>query len=375
MFTRIWHMLHKEFIQIFRDPKMRAMIFLVPIFQTLLFGYAVTTDVRHVTTAVYDQDNTVASRGLIDAFSKSGYFNIVKYIHNDHEINQLLDSGTVIAVLKIDHGFQKNILNENKGYVQAILDGVDSNTANIVETYIQRIRAQLVDKYLAPPVSHITNRNKRPENVHLLSRAWFNDNLESRNYYVPGVIATLVTLVTLTLTSMAIVREKEIGTMEQIIVTPINRYEFILGKTVPFILIGFIDVAIILLVGVFWFDVPIHGNILILFAGAALYLLTTLGVGLFISTISQTQQQAMMCAFVFYFPAVLLSGFLFPISNMPTVIQWLTVLNPLKYFILIIRGVFLKGIGLDILWPYMLALAAMGSFTLWQATRFFRKTM
>jgi ABC-2 type transport system permease protein len=187
-------------------------------------------------------------------------------------------------------------------------------------------------------------------------------------------VATLLTLVTLTLTSMAIVREKEIGTMEQIMVTPITRLEFILGKTAPFILIGFIDVILILIVGVFWFEVPIRGHIINLFLGVCLYLLTTLGIGLFISTISQTQQQAMMSAFLFYFPAVLLSGFIFPIANMPVIIQWITVLNPLKYFITVVRGIFLKGIGLNILWPSMAALAVMGVFTLWQASRFFKKT-
>ncbi len=375
MFDRIKHMLFKEFIQIFRDPKMRAMIFLVPIIQTLLFGYAVTMDVKHVATAVYDLDNTIASRKFIDAFVKSGYFHIVARLQDDKEINQVLDNGLAICVFRIDYGFESKIRAGEQAHVQAILDGVDSNTASIVENYIHRITTQLVNKYLVVPVSRITTKNKHNFHVTLESRAWFNDNLQSKNYYVPGVIATLVTLVTLTLTSMAIVREKEIGTMEQIIVTPIKKMEFIIGKMLPFIIVGFIDVCIILMVGTLWFEVPVRGNLLLLFLAAGLYLLTTLGVGLFISAISQTQQQAMMCAFLFYFPAVLLSGFLFPVNNMPEYIQWLTYLNPLKYFVLIIRGVFLKGIGLEILWPYMLALALMGVFTLWQASRLFKKTM
>jgi ABC-2 type transport system permease protein len=374
MFERIKHMFRKEFIQIFRDPKMRAMILLVPILQTLLFGYAVTMDVRHVSTAVYDADNSSASRRFVDAFIKSGYFNVVTYLRDEKEINQVLDRGMATCVFCIDYGFEGTILAGKQAYVQAIIDGVDSNTANIVETYIQRITTQLYNKYLVIPVSRITHKNKQNFHIQMQSRAWFNANLESRNYYVPGVIATLVTLVTLTLTSMAIVREKEIGTMEQIIVTPIKKMEFIIGKMLPFIIIGFLDVTIILIIGTFWFDVPVRGNILLLFLAAALYLLTTLGVGLFISAISQTQQQAMMSAFLFYFPAVLLSGFLFPIGNMPLIIQWLTYLNPLRYFVLIIRSVFLKGIGLEILWPYMLTLALMGIFTLWQASRFFRKT-
>lgn len=375
MLERIKHMLYKEFIQIFRDPKMRAMILLVPVIQTLLFGYAVTMDVRHVATAVCDLDNSMVSRRFIDAFVKSGYFNVVAWLQDESEINRILDTGTAVCVFRIDYGFENKILEGEQAYVQAILDGVDSNTASIVENYIQRITTELENKYLVIPVSRITSKNKYNFHVSLQSRAWFNANLQSKNYYVPGVIATLVTLVTLTLTSMAIVREKEIGTMEQIIVTPIRKIEFIIGKMLPFIIIGFVDVCLILMVGTFWFEVPVRGNILLLFLAAALYLLTTLGVGLFISAISQTQQQAMMCAFLFYFPAVLLSGFLFPIGNMPEFIQWLTYLNPLNYFVLIIRGVFLKGIGLEILWPYMLTLAIMGIFTLWQASRLFKKTM
>ena len=214
-----------------------------------------------------------------------------------------------------------------------------------------------------------------PVNVELQTRAWFNDNLESRNFYVPAVIALLVTLVTLLLTSMAVVREKEIGTMEQIMVTPITAAEFILGKTLPFALIGLIDVLIITVVGVFWFDIPIRGDLLLLFACTALYLMTTLGVGLLVSTISETQQQAMMGCFFFYFPAVLLSGFMFPIANMPEAVQWLTYLNPLRYFIVIIRGIFLKGIGVPILWPQMAALAVMGIATLWLATKRFKNTL
>ena len=207
------------------------------------------------------------------------------------------------------------------------------------------------------------------------SRAWFNENLESRNFYVPGVIALLVMVITLLLTSMAVVREKEIGTMEQIMVTPITSKEFILGKTAPFALISFIDVLLITLVGVYWFDVPIRGNLLLLLLATGLYLMTTLGMGLFISTVSRTQQQAMMSAFFFQFPATLLSGFVFPIANMPEVVQWLTYFNPLRYFLIIILGIFLKGVGVTILWPHLLVLGVMGSIILWSASRRFKKTM
>jgi ABC-2 type transport system permease protein len=213
------------------------------------------------------------------------------------------------------------------------------------------------------------------EPVTLVSRAWFNPNLDSRNFFVPGVLAMLVAVVSIILSSMAIVREREIGTMEQIMVTPIGRLEFILGKTIPFALIGFVDVALITLIAVFWFKVPLLGNPLILFLGTGLYLLSTLGVGLLISTVSATQQQAMMTAFFFMLPAFMLSGFVYPIANMPEVVQWLTYLNPLRYYLVIIRGVFLKGLGLQVLWPHMLALTALGMTMLTLAAGRFRKTM
>jgi ABC-2 type transport system permease protein len=214
-----------------------------------------------------------------------------------------------------------------------------------------------------------------PGGVALKSRTWFNENLESRNFYVPAVIANIVLVITMLLSSMAVVREKEIGTMEQIIVTPISRTEFILGKTFPFVLIGFVDVAIITTVAYFWFDVPIRGSLLLLFGATAVFLMSSLGFGLFISTISDTQQQAMMSAFFFIFPAMLLSGFAFPIDNMPDAVQWLTFLNPLRYYIIIIRGVFLKGVGLDILWPQLAALALLGFLILSFAVNRFRKTL
>jgi ABC-2 type transport system permease protein len=206
------------------------------------------------------------------------------------------------------------------------------------------------------------------------TRAWFNENLVSRNFYVPGVIVLIVTLVTLMLSSMAVVREKEIGTIEQIMVTPIRQSEFILGKMLPFALIGFADVVLVTVIAAYWFDVPIRGSLLLLFGATSLYLMSTLGIGLLISTISRTQQQAMMSAFFYYFPAMLLSGFVFPIANMPETVQWLTYLNPLRYFLVIIRGVFLKGVGPEILWQQMAALLILGTATLWVAARRFHKT-
>jgi ABC-2 type transport system permease protein len=375
MFERIKHMLIKEFIQILRDKKMRGVLFVAPVIQVLMFGYAVTTDVKHIAVGVYDLDNSITSRELVSRFAKSGYFDIVERIDTESRARRLLDRGDVRAVLRMNRGFEDELRGGRTAPLQVIVDGTDSNTAAIVLSYSGRIAREFSQHILL--TRHNVPKGSPPtaDRVEMRTRAWFNENLESRNFYVPGVIALIVMLVTLMLTSIAVVREKEIGTMEQIMVTPITPIEFILGKTVPFALIGFLDVTIITIVGTFWFEIPIRGNLLWLFVSTGLYLLTTLGIGLLISTISRTQQQAMMTTFLFFSPAILLSGFIFPIANMPLVIQWITYLNPLRYFLIIIRGIFLKGIGPSILWPQMLALAALGSFTLWLASRRFHKTL
>lgn len=375
MFERIKQMLVKEFIQVFRDPKMRGVIFLMPIIQVLVFGYAVTTDVTHVATALFDLDNSAASRELVGRFVKSGYFDIVAHVDDDEHARQLVDRGAALAVLRINRGFENDLRAGRAAQLQVILDGTDSNTAGVVLNYSAKIAGQFSQKVLVTRLTRAKGVADEPGGVELQTRAWFNENLESRNFYVPGVIAIIVLLVTLMLTSMAVVREKKIGTMEQIMVTPIKPLEFILGKTVPFALIGFADVLLITVVSLVWFEIPIRGSVLLLLGAAALYIMTSLGVGLLISTVSETQQQAMMSTFFFYFPAVLLSGFMFPIANMPPVIQWLTYLNPLRYFLVIIRGIFLKGVGLHILWVQMVALAVMGIITLWLASRRFHKTL
>ncbi len=375
MLERIKHMLIKEFIQVLRDPRMKGMVFLMPIVQLIVFGYAVTTDVKHVPTAIYDLDNTVASRELVSRFTASGYFDVVEYVSDDWQVADLLDRGRVNAILHMEPGFESDLRAARTAQLQILVDGTDSNTAGIVLAYSARIARQFSEDVLVQRAERQLGPVRAAGQVNFQTRAWFNENLESRNFYVPGVIAFLVTLITLLLTSMAVVREKEIGTMEQIIVTPITSLEFILGKTMPFALISFVDVTVVTVVGVLWFDVPVRGSLLLLFAAIAVYLLTTLGIGLLISTISQTQQQAMMITFFFNMPAMLLSGLMFPIANMPEVVQALTYLNPLRYILVIVRGIFLKGVGVRILWPQMLALAVMGVMTLWLAARRFRKTL
>jgi ABC-2 type transport system permease protein len=375
MMERLYRMLVKEFIQILRNPRMRAVIFVVPVVQVLIIGYAVSTDVRHVPLAVYDLDRTPSSRDLLARFEGSGCFDVVRRIDSEPEVREVLDSGEAKVVLRLNRGFAQDLEGGRSALAQLLLDGSDSNTASVVLGYASSISADFNRTLMEQRFARATGLRLEAEPVTLVSRAWFNPNLDSRNFFVPGVLAMLVAVVSIILSSMAIVREREIGTMEQIMVTPIGRLEFILGKTIPFALIGFVDVALITLIAVFWFHVPLLGNPLILFLGTGLYLLSTLGVGLLISTVSATQQQAMMTAFFFMLPAFMLSGFVYPIANMPEGVQWLTYLNPLRYYLVIIRGVFLKGLGLQVLWPHMLALTALGTTMLILAAGRFRKTM
>jgi ABC-2 type transport system permease protein len=367
-------MLVKEFIQVLRDPRMKALIFVMPVIQLIMFGYAVTTDVDHIKTAVCDLDKSPQSRALIERFTASGYFTVVDNTDRPERLGELLDRGKVIMGIQINRGFADDLRSGRQATIQTIVDGTDSNTGTVAMDYAQRITQAFSRARVVPgELTQLTQPQADP--IELRSRAWFNPDLKSRYYNVPGVIAVVVLLISLLLTAMAIVREREIGTMEQLMVTPIQPFELILGKTLPFVLISFIDVLVVTFIGINWFNVPIQGSLWLLLFGAGLYLMSTIGIGLFISTISQTQQQALMSSFFFYLPAVLLSGFMFPISNMPEPAQWLTYLNPLRYFLVIIRDIFLKGSGLEILWPQFVALAVLGTALLLISSLRFKKRM
>ena len=375
MFERLLCMLKKEIIQTLRDPRMRFILFVIPAVQTVIFGYAVNTDVRQIRTAIYDQDNSIESRDIAARLVRSGYFQVTEHIRQEGRVRELLDRGEVKAVFRMNRGMGETLRGGRTAPLQLILDGTDSNTAGIVLNYAMNIAARYNEQLRVEQIARQQGTAATPEGVVLQSRAWYNENLESRNYYVPAVIALIVLIITMLLSSMAVVREKEIGTMEQMIVTPISRGEFILGKTIPFVLIGFIDVALVTVVAYFWFGVPLRGSLPILFAATGLFLMSSLGFGLFLSTISRTQQQAMMSSFMFIFPSMLLSGFAFPIENMPEPVQWLTFLNPLRYYLVIIRSIFLKGVGLSILWPQLLGLFLLGIVILSFAVQRFKKTL
>ena len=374
MFERIKAILIKEFKQVFRDPRMKTVIFITPLVQIILFGYAANKDINYIPTAIYDLDNSKESRGLTHDFTYSGYFVPKYFIFDDLAQDKMLNRGLASMVLRIDRQFGQNLKAGKDAQVQLALDGADSNTAMIIAGYANTV----ISTYqygLLKRFAESKGQSGIIPSVDLRDRAWFNGNLISRNYYIPGVIALIVTMMSLLLSSMAIVREKEIGTMEQLIVSPLRPIELIIGKLLPFALIALMQITLITLLAVFWFQIPLRGNLILLLFSTIIYLMTSLGAGLFISTLASTQQEAMMSVFLFYMPAALLSGFAYPIANMPQVIQIFTFLNPLRYFMVVTRGIFLKGIGIDILWSQLLPLLIIGLSVITLSSLRFRKKL
>ena len=363
---RVKALLHKEIKQALRDKRMRAIIFISPLIQLFLFGYAVNTDVREIRTVLCDRSETSISRGLADAFQASGYFKIVKRVSDPREAEPLVDRGKVQVILVIPEDFSRALRRGRPADLQMIVEGTDSIVASNAVSYGNMIIAAHLQRLAQPPpvINQVMRTGARLPRAKPEIRVWFNPDLKSRNFFVPGVIALLLTLVSLILTSFSIVREWEVGTMEQLIVTPLRPTELIAGKTLPFFLVGLIDLILIFLVGTLWFRIPFRGNILLLAFSAVLYLINALSVGIFISTISRTQQQALMGIIFFFMPAMLLSGFVFPIYNIPLVMRWIAYINPLTYFLVIVRGIFLKGVGITVLWPQLLFLAVTGPILL-----------
>lgn len=376
MIERLRQILIKEFIHLFRDPHARFSLLVPPLLQMLIFGYAASYEVNRVSTAVLDFDHSQESREFLERFSASSRFQVREVIQNESQIQSLLDHRRVVLVLQIQPGFAELLRKGQTAPVQAVLDGTDSNTALIAVGYINQIATQFAHDYqlqfadrLRPALATFA------PNIELQERPWYNANLESRWFFVPGVIGTLVLVSVMTLTAFAVVREREIGTLEQLMVTPISPAELIVGKTLPFLLVGLANVVVVGLLGSWWFEVPFRGNLLVLLLGSTLFLSSALGVGLLISTVSQTQQQAFAISFFYISPAIMLSGFGYPITSMPTALQWLTNLDPLRFFLVVLRGTFIKGVGLNVLWPQMIAMAILGAATLILATLRFHKTL
>jgi ABC-2 type transport system permease protein len=370
----IKEIIKKEFHQVRQDKRMLGVSIMAPILQVVLLGYAATTDIKYSNLVVCDQDKTAESRELIQNFTNSHYF-VLKYsVDVPNEVDSYIDNAKASVALVIPQGFSEKVFGRKTAPLQMVFDGADANTANILLGYATQIVSSYSQSIVINAASILQGANVArifPE-----PRVWFNPDLKSQNFMVPGVVALVLMIITMTLTSLGIVKEKEIGTLEQLLVTPIKPYQLILGKLIPFVIIGAFDMLIVLAIARFWFEVPLLGSLLLLFGLSGLFILTTLGLGLFISTIAKSQQQAMLIAqFFFFMPFMFLSGFSFPIENMPTVIQWITYVIPLRYFLVIVRGVFLKGSSMAELWPQALALFIFGVSILTLSVLRFRKRL
>jgi ABC-2 type transport system permease protein len=368
---RVRELVRKEFIQLLRDKKTRPLLVIVPLFQMIIFGYVVTTDVRDIRVGILDQSRTPESRRFIDTVAGNKTFRITHRADHPQELDSLLMKGKVNLIIKIPPDFGVRIRRGDTANIQILVDGSMSNMASVRISYT----AAVLERFNSRMIRELHGRRMNYGEIDARVRTWYNPNLDSQNFYVPGIVAFLVMLLTLLFTSMAIVRERETGTMEQLIVTPLRPIEFILGKTIPFIIIAQAQMIMVIVFGIIWFKIPLAGNVFLLLGASCIFLLSTLGIGLFISTVSRTQQQAMMTNFFFILPFFMLSGFVFPISNMPTVVQWLTYLNPLRYFLVIIRGIFLKGIGVAVLWPQFGALTILGLVVFTGAVMRFKKRL
>jgi len=347
----ILHFARKEFIQTFRDKRMLIPIFLSPVIMLVFFGYAVNIDVTHIKTGIVDYDRTAESRALVEAFAQSGPFEIVAERPESNAFDPLFQKGSVEAVLVIPSGFSRDLDRGERVPVQMILDGTDANSALIIQGYAMGVINDRSIRIMARVLRRTPEGFISPE-----IRVWYNPELRTSVYMVPGIISLILLISTLILTAMAVTRERESGTLEQILVSPVRPLELILGKTIPFMAVGLADVVIVVAAGRLVFDIPFRGSLAFLFLAAFLFILTTLSLGLLISTVSRTQSQALMTAFFIIMPAMLLSGVFSPIETMPKAIQYFTLINPLRYIGRIVRGIMLKGSGLDLLWPEMLAL-------------------
>jgi len=370
---KILHIIRKEFIQLRRDPKLFPILVIAPVLQLLLLGYAVNLDVRDIPTVVCDLDRTAASRDFISRYFHSGYFSLRGNVEETRRIDGFLVSGEAVMALVVPRGFGNELAAGRPASVQVLADGSESQSATIGVGYASQIAARYAQEIAAKALERLRALGIRPVRIEPEVRVWYNPELRSRYFMVPGVLGLILMVMTMMLTSMAVVREKEIGTMEQLIVTPIRPVHLIAGKLLPFLLIGLIDVTLIVSFIQILFRVPLKGSLALLFGLSFVFTLTTLGLGLFISTISNNQQQAMLTAVFFLMPMLMFSGFVFPIENMPRVVQGFTYCVPLRYYFVIVRGIYLKGVGLHELWPQALALLAFGIAILGLSVLRFRK--
>ena len=376
MFARLFQMLIKEFLQVFRDKRTRFVLIGPPTIQMLIFGYAATYEIHNVSLAVLDFDHTQESRELISRFSSSPYFEVTATPEDRHQLAAHLDRGEAVLGIQLHAGFAQRLRKGETASVQVLVDATNSNTALLALGYVNQIAEEFARGYQSDRLARVAPLlAAQAPSIVLDRRPWFNPDLRSQWFFVPGVLGSLTLVIVTLLTAFAVVREREIGTLEQIMVSPIRPAEFILGKTLPFFLIGLADVILIGVLGTLWFGIPFRGSLAVLLAGTMLFLTCMVGVGLFISTVSATQQQAMVTAFFFTMPAITFSGFGFPIHSMPEALQLLTYLDPLRYFLIVLRGSYLKGVGLAELWPQLAAMAAIGTVMLTVSVFRFHKSL
>ncbi|RUM91709.1 MAG: antibiotic ABC transporter permease [Thermodesulfatator sp.] len=368
MLRRIIALTIKEFITILKNKKSRMVLIIPPVAQIIVFGYAASFDLNNVQIGIYNEDPGMASRELIGRFQGSKTFKIVKYLSNDTEIPPLINLRKAIAILHFHRNFTRDMSKGKPGQLQVILDGRNSNNALITLNYIHTIVADFNRTWAL-------EKQGRTAPARLVVRSWFNRMLDSHWFIIPGIVALLTIVVTLEVTALSVAKEREAGTFDQLLVTPMTPFEILVGKSLPGLIIGTLEGTFIILVTVFWFDIPLRGNILALYTGLFTFLLSAIGIGLMISSIAVTQQQGLMGAFMFLVPAVVLSGFATPISNMPHFVQQLTLLNPMRYFLVIVRSVFLQGASFDLLWMQYVPMAIIGILSLAIAGSLFRKRM
>lgn len=366
----------KEFLQFLRDRKMVAIILVAPVVQLIFLGYAANRDITDIKTIVFDRDNSFQSREIIRRFEESGYFKVVSKTNDYNSLTEKIDDGDAVIAIVIPQDFERNISRKMTAQIQLIFDASDGNKASIAAGYAQNIIADYSSDVSAEFYEKSGIKSLPSGIIKSETRVWYNENLVTRLYMLPSIVGLILIIIITNLTALAIVKEREIGTLEQLIVTPIKPYQMIIGKLIPFSVLGFISIILVLSVMRFWFGIMIKGSVGLLLFSSFIYMLSTLGLGLFVSTISRTQQQAMITsAFLIIMPMVFLSGFAFPIENMPPVIQYITYLIPLKYFIIIIRAIVLKGLGFSDIWQEIAILFFMGMAILMISSARFRKKL
>ena len=371
---RLRAVVRKEFRQMRRDPVLIRLLIISPIIQLILFGYAATTDVENVPVLIADQSNSAESRAIVNSVEASPYFDLVGHVGDYRDLRAHLDADRAQLALHLRPDFARDLRRGETASVMLYIDGTDAITANTAASYMVRLLQEFGHDVMIDRMKRSGVAVQAPE-VEMVPRVWYNPDLRSANFMVPGVFGLIIMVITTAWTAQSIVREREVGTLEQLLVSPVRPLEVLVGKSAPYALAALVAATEILLLAVFWFEVPLRGSVTLLFGLAGVFIVSNLGLGMLISTVSQTQQQAILAAFFVLMPAVLISGFMFPIENMPWIIQQASLLVPYRFFLEICRGVFLRGVGLEILWPQAAALTvfAVGLFVAGAAS--FRKRL